>query len=234
MNAAIFIKSYARDFPWLVHCLRSIQKFASGFREIVIVIPDTDNLDCLTAERVVRIKEPPGDGYMFQQSVKMHADLFTDADFISTLDSDCVFTEPVTPESFMTAGRVDWLYTPWANVGDDARRAWGSVMTKCIGEEPPAEFMRRSAQLIPRWALHEFRGFVFAKHGVSLEHYIMSQPGRHFSEYNCLGFFLWKYHREKINWINTDEGIPPSGVRQFWSWGGVSEDNCDYLKTLLS
>lgn len=233
MTTDILIKSYRKDFPWLSYCLRSIQKFATGFRDIVIVIPDTDNLDHLTAERVVKVREH-GEPYMFQQSVKMHADTFTDADHISTVDSDCIFTEPVTPETFMTDGKVDWLYTPWESVGDDAKRAWGGVMTKCLGEPPPAEFMRRSAQMIPRWALQEFRGFVAERHGVSLEHYIMSQPGRYFSEYNCLGFFLWKFHREKINWINTDERIPPSVVRQFWSWGGTTPEIKAEINRLLA
>jgi hypothetical protein len=223
MTADIFIKSYRGDFKWLSGCLRSIQKYATGFREVVIVIPDTDSLDRLTSERVVKVREY-GDPYMFQQSVKMLADTFTDADFISFVDSDCVFTEPVAPETFMTGGLANWLYTPWANVGDDAKTAWGDVMRKCLGENPPSEFMRRHPQLIPRWALQEFRGFVAAKHGVSLEHYIMSQPGRGFSELNCIGFYLWLHHREKIHWINTDEGLPPTVLKQFWSHGGMTPE----------
>jgi hypothetical protein len=232
MTTDIFIKSYHKDFPWLSYCLRSIQKFASGFKEIVIVIPDTDDLSHLTAERVVKVKEY-GEPYMFQQSVKMHADLYSDADAFVYMDSDCVFTEPVTPESFLTDGRPDWLYTPWEKVGEDAQRAWGEVMTKCIGKPPPAEFMRRSAQLIPRWALQEFRGFIAERHEVSLEHYIMSQPGRYFTEYNCIGFYLWLHHRDKVNWINTEERLPPSVVRQFWSWGGLNGDVKEEIKRLL-
>lgn len=233
MTTDIFIKSYHKDFPWLSNCLRSIQRFGTGFRDIVIVIPDTDNLDHLTIEKVVKVKEY-GEGYMFQQSVKLHADLYTDADMIVQLDSDCVFTRPVSPESFMTEGKVDWLYTPWGNVGEDAKRAWGEVMRKCIGEDPPAEFMRRSSQMIPRWALQEFRGFIAERHGVGTEHYIMSQPGRHFSEFNCIGFYLWLHHHEKVNWINTEEGLPPNLVRQFWSWGGLTKDVNREIQQILT
>lgn len=234
MTTAIFIKSYRNDFKWLSGCLRSIQKFATGFSEIVIAIPDTDSLDHLTAERVVKVKESEGRGYMFQQSVKMLADAFTDADHILLVDSDCLFTAPVTPESFLTDGKPNWLHTPWANVGDDAKRAWGEVMRKCVGENPPSEFMRRLPQIVPRWALEEFRGFIAKKHGVSLEYYIMNQPGRHFSEFNCLGFFLWLNHHDKINWINTDDGVPPTVVRQFWSWGGVTPEIKEERKAILT
>lgn len=233
MTYTIFIKSYRGDFRWLTYCLRSIQKFATGFKEIVIVIPDTDNLDHLTAERVIKVKES-GTPYMFQQAVKMYADTYTDADFISFVDSDCVFTEPVTPETFMTDGKVNWLHTPWEHIADETSKVWREVMRRCVGKDAPAEFMRRHPQMIPRWALEEFRGFVAQKHGVSLEHYILSQPGRSFSEFNCIGFYLWLHHYDKIHWIDTSEGIPPTVLKQFWSWGGLTPEIEREIKSLLS
>jgi hypothetical protein len=228
----IFIKSYRGDFKWLSYCLRSIQKFATGFRDIVIVVPDTDSLDHLTAERVIKVKES-GDPYMFQQAVKMSADEYSDADFFSFVDSDCIFTEAVTPETFMTDGKVNWLHTPWSQIADDTSKVWSEVMRRCIGEDPPAEYMRRHPQMIPRWALQEFRGFVAEKHGVSLEHYILSQPGRYFSEFNCVGFYLWLYHREKIHWIDTTDGIPPTVLIQKWSWGGLTPEIRQEFETIL-
>ena len=43
MTTDIFIKSYRGDFEWLPGCLHSIQKYATGFRDVVIVVPDTDS-----------------------------------------------------------------------------------------------------------------------------------------------------------------------------------------------
>jgi Family of unknown function (DUF6492) len=222
-TTALFIRSYSKDFPWLAYCLRSIQKFATGFSEIVIVIPDTDSLDHLTVEKVFKEKETM-DGYMMQQASKMSADTYTEADFICFVDSDCCFVEPVTPETFMTAGRVNWLYTPWSKIAEETRVVWQEVMKRCIGEEPPAEFMRRHPQVIPRWALQEFRGFVAEKHGVSLEHYISVQPGKCYSEFNTIGFFLWLHHHEKIHWMNTEDFLPPTVLLQKWSWGGLTPE----------
>ena len=33
----IFIKTYPGDFIWLEYCIRSIEKFVTGFRDIVII-----------------------------------------------------------------------------------------------------------------------------------------------------------------------------------------------------
>jgi len=233
MTAAILVRSYSKDFPWLTYALRSIQKFCTEFSEVVIVIPDTDDLPNLTAERVVKVKDIMP-GYMMQQSDKLYADLYSDADFFLYVDSDCILTEPVTPETFMTDGKVNWLHTPFEKAGEDARRAWYDVMKKCLGEDPPSEMMRRHPQLIPRWALQEFRGFIAQKHGVSLEHYIASQPLGEFSEFNCIGFFLWLHHHEKINWINTEEFLPPTVLRQWWSHGGLTPEIQKQIEGILA
>ena len=232
MTCDIFIRSYSKDFPWLFYALKSIQRYASGFRDVIVVIPDTDDLPGLTVEKVFKVKDTMS-GYMQQQSTKMHADEFSDADAFLYMDSDCVFTEPVTPETFLTDGKPNWLHTPWEVVGEDAKRAWGEPMEKCIGEAPSSEFMRRHPQLIPRWALQEFRGFVSQKHGVSLEYYIKSQPAGRFSEFNCIGFYLWLHHPEKIHWINTEEFLPPSVLKQFWSHGGLTPEIRQEIETLL-
>jgi hypothetical protein len=232
MKTSIFIRSYPKDFQWLRYCLHSIHKFCSGFDEVVIAIPEGSEFPA-TLERVVHIPDIQP-GYLAQQSSKVHADILTGADQISFVDSDCVFTTPVTPETFMTDGRPNWLYTPWDEVGDDARHAWGPVMEKCIGKVSPAEWMRRHPQLIPAWALQEFRGFIMERHGMTAEDYIMSQlPGR-FSEFNCIGFYLWEHHRDKINWQNTDDGVPPAVLDQHWSHGGMTPEIREKIQTVLA
>ena len=232
MTTAIFIKSYPKDFEWLRYCLKSINKFATGFSEIVLVIPEGTDYPG-TAERVVKVEEK-APGYMWQQVCKMYADQYTTADNISFVDADCVFTEPVTPETFMTDGKPDWLHTPWEKIAATTRAAWGDVMRRCIGQEAPAEFMRRHPQLIPRWALQEFRGFVADRHGVSLEHYIMNQPSGHFSEFNCIGFYLWLCHHDKIHWMNTEDYLPPTVLTQRWSHGGITPEIRAEIEAVLA
>ena len=42
MKTSILVVSYLQDLPWLTHCLRSIEKFATGFHETVVLVPQDE------------------------------------------------------------------------------------------------------------------------------------------------------------------------------------------------
>lgn len=217
MKTAIYIKSFPKDFPWLAYCLRSIEKFATGFSEVVVEIPIGSRLP-LTKERVVYSKEY-GNGYLLQQARKMYADKHVPtADHILFIDSDAVFNQPVTPESFMTDGKVNWLMTPRAQL--EKAVPWFPVMQAFLGRRPEFEFMRCLPCVIPAWLPQEIRAFCRSKHRVELEQYIMSK--KEFTEFNVFGHYLWEFHRDRIHWINTDDGTPAPKILQHWSWGGLT------------
>lgn len=224
-RVSIFIKSYPPDFEWMSYCLRSLQKYASGFHEIVVAIPEHANLD-LTLEKVVKVHDPDdGKGYLRQQVHKLNADQHCEGDFILHIDSDEVLRRPVTPDTFFRNGLPWWFMTPMATVCPAARKAWFHVMAKCLQRAPEFEYMRKTTILVPRWAYAEFRAFIQAEHGVSMETYVMNQPGREFSEYNCLGMFLHHFHPEKFYWHDeSKEGMPEPWERHFWSWGGITPE----------
>lgn len=196
----IFIKTWKGDAIWHEHCLRSIDKYCTGFRN------------------VVQNHEEHERGYLYQQVVKLNADRYTDADYILHTDSDTLFTVPVKPQAFIHNGKTDWHYEPFASAlqkeGDGAL-AWKRAMEKFIGEEPQHEFMRRHPEMIPRWLYQAFRTFCWEKHGCSVEQYVMSQ--KEFSEWNVLGFYAWTYHRESFNWINDSQDDYVKVVHQFWT-----------------
>ena len=97
----IFIKTYPGDFIWLEYCIKSIEKFVTGFRDIVIV---TDSGTELKIDSSLPIKIfyedlpnethpcPVGIGYAWAQSVKLNWTKYTDADYILQIDSDTMFT----------------------------------------------------------------------------------------------------------------------------------------------
>lgn len=196
----IFIKTWQGDAIWHEHCLRSIDKYCTGFR------------------KVVQNHEEHERGYLYQQVVKLNADRYTDADYILHTDSDTLFTVPVTPQAFIHNGKTDWHYEPFASAlqkeGDGAL-AWKRAMEKFIGEEPQHEFMRRHPEMIPRWLYQAFRTFCWEKHGCTVEQYVMSQ--KEFSEWNVLGFYAWTYHREAFNWIDASVVGSQGVVHQFWT-----------------
>jgi len=251
VTCSILIKSFQKDFGWLSYCLKSIHKFAKGFSEVVVIIPDDCDLP-LTAERLVKLKEPGpsaqspsnhGSGYAFQQVVKMNADKYTTSDFVLHIDSDTIFTRPVHafdsfegPSPFITNDKPLWLMTPFVDIlpTDNNLHAHVESMRRFSGIDPEWEYMRRMGQMIPRWAYGCFREFCLSKHGQTFEKYAMSQGFRGISEFNLMGHFL---HREFPNFIqfhDTRFGIPDSVVLQSWSWNGITPEIRDKMEKILA
>jgi Family of unknown function (DUF6492) len=232
----IFIKSFHGDYEWLTYCLRSIAKFATGFRRRIVVAPDEEWKRMLFGAGEIKtvVQRESENGYLFQQVCKLNADQYTDADFVLFMDSDCVFTRPVTPETFMRNGKPIWLMTPFDKAREDQRAAWVPVMTKWMNKVPEYEFMRRHPFMFPSWFFEKIRGFCANEHGVTLDDYIMHQPRRSFSEFNCAGFLAYEHFRDRFDWINTEtDEVPPETVLQNWSPGGLTEGIEAELERLL-
>lgn len=223
MTTDLFVRSYDGDSEWLKYCLRSIQRFATGFRRTIVVVPCGHNPPTGTSEVVFKVADI-GEQYVQQQSDKMHADHFTDAEFVLYTDSDTIFTRPVCPSDFIADNRRPrWLYTPYSSINSGDGQTWKPVTQKFIGQPVELEYMRRHPFCISSALLKEFRAWIHRTHGVSMERYFMSQPYRECSEFNFLGAYLWFYHRDKVEWINTDEDIGTVFVHQSWSHGGLSD-----------
>jgi hypothetical protein len=251
VTCSILIKSFPKDFGWLSYCLKSIHKFASGFEEVVVVIPDDSDLP-LTAERLVKVHEPGppatspqdhGKGYAYQQVVKMNADKYCTSDFILHIDSDTIFVKPVTPLDFMLQTNTNlvlqkpiWLMTPFKDIlpTDKNVHAHVDAIRNFSGIEPEFEYMRRMGQVIPRWAYGCFREYCLSRHGKTFEQYAMERGFRGISEFNLMGQFL---HREFPNFIHfhdTRFGVPESCVMQSWSWNGITPEIRAEMERILA
>lgn len=236
MGYSIFIRSYEKDFEWLSFALRSIYKFASGFNDVVIAVPagQESKLRHLTVERIILCHDGQP-GYLCQQNDKLNADIHTNADFVWSMDSDCVLTRPVRPEMFFRDGKPIWMMTPWSALSGDEFRSWAHIMVKCVQDFPTHEFMRRHGQMIPGWAYREFRAFIERTHKCTMTEYVMSQQGHEFSEFNCLGFYLYKHHRDKFYWWDTEvDGVPEAVMDQHWSWSGMTPELRNKLSVALA
>lgn len=235
-TCSIFIKSYKKDEEWLTYCLRSIERFCSGFTGIEIVVPSNDCFQSSfdLAKFRWHIKPEYGDdGYLSQELFKLNADSFTDSGNILFTDSDTIFTRSVTPETYLRDRKPIWMITPIEQAHPDQQHTWRKVMRKFMGEEPEYEYMRRQGQVIPRWLLQGLREFCQTKHAMSVEQYVMSQPYKEYSEFNCLGFYAWKFHRDKFHWIDTSK-VPESEwpeltVDQRWSHNPIPKEEWDKI-----
>lgn len=222
--ADIFIRTYPADYPWLNHSIRSIQRFASGFRKVWIVSPEAFPFPVeLEGFEWKQLNEESEDGYLSQQIHKLYADVITDygADYILHIDSDTLFTRPVTPADFFQGDKLIWYFTPY----EDTQTPWKPITEKFMDEEVANEFMRRLPMMMPRWLYPKLREFCFKHHKRIISEYIRTQPYREFSEFNALGAFAYRFYRDKFHWVNTlDEALPPPFARQFFSWGGITEE----------
>lgn len=232
MVVDLVVKSYPADYEWMHFALRSIQKFATGFRDVLVMVPEDHGLN-LTRERILTVPGP--ENYKYQQVCKLSVDMRSDADGFVYLDSDSVFTKPVTPELFFPDGKALWLMTPWTSLSGDEKRTWFHVIAHCLQDATPYEFMRRITIAAPRWAYPAFRDFIKKTHGIEYDSYIMNRPGNEFSEFNCLGAYLWLHHRDKIHWHDTSTmGVPEDWVKQHWSYAGVDNVVRNQMAMLLA
>lgn len=238
----IFVKSYKKDAPWLEYCLRSIETFSSGFNGCVIIWPLTSGGAPLGAlannlRKTVLFQEEYGpNGYLSQQVFKLYADEFTAAEFICYIDSDTIFTRPVSPEMFFTGEKINWLISPHSTVDTP----WQHGAEKFLKQPVEFEFMRRFCLTVPRWLLQEVRYFCQKHHGVSMSEYVMAQepPNPAFSEFNILGAYAYAFYQERFNWIDTSQvpesEWPPLVVLQSYSHDGLSAEKIAEFETILS
>ncbi len=246
MTTDIFLRSYAADLPWVPYALRSIHRFVTGIRDIVIVVPanDYERFKSLNLTKEIlcssRLSGSEGrtDGYLVQQMDKLVADLYTEAETILFWDSDVVAIRPFSPSSLFVAGDPRCLMTPYSkllNADGSQATPWQSIAEKALGHYVEYEYMRSHPFLVPRDALIGFRTYMQNLHEISLVEYIERQPNRAFSEFNCL--LAWAHHHapDYFSWWNTEEkGVPQPFVKQYHSWSGITPEIRAEMEDLLA
>lgn len=238
MTTDILIRSYEKDFGWLAYCLLSCQKRAHGFRYIHIVVPTADMGSVPVGDDprvIVHATEDYCVGYNTQQITKLNADSYSDADFVCHLDSDCIWTEDVTPEDFFKEGKP----IIFREMGDES--PWPPITYKALGWYDPYDYMRRFPFVYPRDIYWAFRNWFGENKGVSVENYIVNHPnlkhekflsvkfsdfhkweydyGWRFSEFNTLGAWAHKCWHDRFYWGAANEF--PMKVRQWWSYNVI-------------
>lgn len=221
MKTAIFIRSYSKDFLWLDFCLRSIEKYCSGFEEVVLVVPKghSRRLNPDTAARATRVVtvKGRGRGYLCQQITKINAHKYTGCEQILFVDSDCIFFAAATPDDFMKDGKPHLLKTPYdAFDATESVRDWQGVTKHFIGGDVSHEWMRRLPLMHKRSVLAdiEWRYPDLARR--------VHSHGK-FSEFNFIGEFVSRNCPNEYTIEDTTESeLPGKVAHQYWSWGGMS------------
>lgn len=240
MTTDILIKSCAKDLEWLIYSLRSIRKFCTGFRQVVLLFPEAERKFLtslnLTTEKIFFTHDRE-DLYLWQQVEKLRAFAYTNADRITFVDSDVMFTKPCSPADLIVGGKPVVLYTPYTSLVNEDKTPstpWQEITQRALQRPVSFEFMRRMPLTASRYLLHSFYEFMRKTHGKSVEDYVMSQPHRAFSEFNCLFGYAYYFTPESCHFICTEpEPIPPPVAIQRWSWSGLTDvERAEMEKTL--
>lgn len=246
MRTDILLVTYRKDYDWAVFCIRSIAKFAKGFGGVSIVCPVDDSAMFVSlASRFERDDLPiqvktyiPKKGYEFNhhQVMKCYSDvLCPNAAYILHIDSDCIFTEEVTPADYFTESKPQLLIRtyklsePWY--------IWQGPTNKALGMTCNYETMARHPAVHHCNTYKELRGYMEFKHGIPFSEWVLKQPGNypacHFSEFNTLGSYVLVYCPERYAIIDLDkEENPKNKLIQGWSWGGADKAKEQYEKIL--
>lgn len=219
-RTSIFIKTCKKDLQWLNYCLRSIKNHASGFNEVVIVLDE----DC-RGEQIFEAGESQfsyfvsgwENGYIHQQYIKLHADKYCTGNLILFVDSDCVFMRGFSPESFLKDGKPVLMKTRYGNL--DGAEAWKAITESFVGFPVEFEYMRRMPLIYKSSSISEFRD----SHLGNISH-LESMTDRAFSEFNAIGAWIDKVASDQYFISDTECWMLPVVAKQFWSWGGISEE----------
>ena len=175
----ILIPTYHADFVWLDFCVRSVKKFTSGFRNVIIV-SDNDGhnipqsiLDIMPVKVIYKdipTKWPPKlnhrPGYLWQQVLKLNWMEYTDADAVLVLDSDEMLVKNVNPSTFRDdRGRWRWAYRDWKNAG--SANMWKVPTEQVLKFEPQYEAMPFAPFIFERKTTYDFIVYLKQIHGAT-------------------------------------------------------------------
>jgi hypothetical protein len=227
MKTSIFCVTHAEDVDWIPYLLRSVHKYCKGFYEVVLAIERGQEGPFmsmgLTKEKIVLYENPDKiDRYMNHMVAKCSADQFCTGDLICYVDSDCVFSRPTSPETYMRDGKPVLLYQSYKSLGSTV--PWQSCTEAALGIPVENETMRCHPAVYHRRHLSMFRGYMEKLHGKTVYQYLskwnrQTPIPNNFSEFNAIGSYLFKWHHNDYSWINSEtEPLPNNPLEQFWGF----------------
>jgi hypothetical protein len=243
MIVDIFIKTYYKDFIWLEYLLKSIKKFASGFRNVVIVSDEghllPPHFHDILPFTIIYVKVPTtplpmehGIGYAWQQCVKLTWYKYTNADHVVVFDSDNMLTRPTTPESFKTNGKYNWYYRPWKDAGNGIVHK--PNVDKILNYNTVYDSMCCTVFCFTKSSTAQLERYLHQRYGTSNLWVIMHKLRIiSVSEFNIYGNFIHTIQHPDYHYVYDLSNIFNSTILQSWSWGGLKNDDKEKRMKIL-
>lgn len=238
MICDIFIRTYIKDLEWLDYCVRSIKKFCSGYRDIVIVYPEGDDECGKFSDTSFPVKPINQDGYIDQQYFKLTAYNYCkpDVTHLLMLDSDCFVHGRVSPETYIRNNKILFPITHKSFLQGIDCQEYIKACQKIFNREVDYEFMRRQPFLLQVKDLKSFTKWFNETHGLDLKSYLSeSKREDSFSEYNVMGAYLY-YVEKSLDYYfyDTNSEVYFNPVFQHWSYGGLTKELINKYNTYLN
>lgn len=235
--------THAKDLDFARFAMQSADKFATGFNEFVLVVPDTDLAAfapfAFQSGFVVRgFPEAPGKGMLHHEAIICEADRWCpDADAVLHQDADCLFTEPVTPADYFVGDKPILLrerYEDFKQYGH--RYGWKKCVREATGIDPEWETMCRHPAVHLARTYRKTRELIEAHTGLGFLEYILScrnEFPQTFAEFPTLGAVALEHFPDAYHWVDdrstgTEAYKYKAGFDKmfsFWSHGGLDTAN---------
>ncbi len=240
MNVALMMVSYRKDHDFAVYAMKSAKKFATGFSQMLCVVPNPDvELFRETAGPlgwdVIGFDETPSKGMLHHMGIICEADQWLPkADAILFMDSDCMFTAPVSPKDYIKDGKFVLYREKFENFkAYSTRYGWKACVKNAIGIDPEWETMIRHPMVHPPCVLQKTRELISVHTGLPFLQYILSGPNtfpQKFAEFPTIGAVAIAYFPELYHFVEWNNGLSDhvyenEKIRQFWSHGGLDMIN---------
>jgi len=245
MKTSIMMVTYRKDIDFARFAFAAITKFATGFHEVVVVVPEVDvALFKVAAEphgfRVVGFDERAGCGMLHHMVKILEADLICPgADAILHLDADCIFKVAVTPDDYFDGARPIIYRQRYEDFKScDSRYSWKKCVLDATGIDPEWETMCRhpsvylcevyalTRRMIQDHVLKDWREYILG---------CRNAYPQTFAEFPTLGAVAIKVYEERYAWVDiVPAGAtgwrlvpeqPPEKMLCCWSHGGTEMVN---------
>lgn len=213
MRTALFLKTYLGDSEWLPYCLRSIQKFCSGY-EAVVVASEAEEQRSVVENfgfRFVKVAKPDYSGYLQQQVEKMHADIHVGREMTHVVYTDCdsIFDTPNTPETWCVGGKPRLVYNTFEHLRQHRIWVpWQGPTQRILHFKCPYETMRCQPLIYATETVRQCREYCESKNRCKLVDWVrrLEHPWGTFSEFNIVGNYAMRFNRNMYHCINFDAG----------------------------
>ncbi len=252
-STGILIVSCLKDIDFLRYALKSIDKNASGFTEVVVAVEEGEahHFRWIKRQRLHAYKPAhPQKGMLSHEVAKCRADeILPNCDAIVLMDSDCIFWRPSTPADFFVDGKLKLLRERYADLRNPLRKNWQKCVEKSLGFKPEYETMVahcyaywRENFVAMRKAVERHTGETFDAHVVSGRNEFQQE----FAEMDSLGAIAIRDFRHRYHCIDYDFktdarecGLPTTADGQYiykrdrnpvvecWSHGGIARYKSD-------